>query len=309
MAYTDREDLNYLGQLFMIGAEETPLWTMLGATGRAKITNSFKFPIAQPIALSSASQNTQSEATAAVAGTPTTYTRAQDTNVCQIMKYDYSVSFAKQSTFAEISGVALANGTQPVTNERDFQKMMALKQMALDIEYSFLQGTYTDPTTSATNGGTRGLSSAITTNTVAASSAVLSESHYDELFLTLANSKNWKKASNRILMMNSFQKQRTSKIFQYQPASYTIGGVNIDKIITNFGELGVVYNQEMPTDEIFLLGMDHMSAMFCPYEGQLIVDVETPITAAQKGGFLYTQIGLDYGPEEYHAKISGLATS
>jgi hypothetical protein len=32
-------------------------------------------------------------------------------------------------------------------------------------------------------------------------------------------------------------------------------------------------------------------------------------TAAARGGFLYTQIGLDYGPEEYHGSITGLATS
>jgi hypothetical protein len=35
----------------------------------------------------------------------------------------------------------------------------------------------------------------------------------------------------------------------------------------------------------------------------------TVVMGAARGGFLYTQIGLDYGPEEYHGSITGLATS
>jgi hypothetical protein len=35
----------------------------------------------------------------------------------------------------------------------------------------------------------------------------------------------------------------------------------------------------------------------------------TAITNAARGGFFYTQFGFDYGPEEYHGSITGLATT
>ena len=78
MAYTDREDLNYLGQLFLIGANQTPFINMIGGlTGGGKTTSSFNFPIAQPWALRAADQATavKSEATSISDTTEITYTR------------------------------------------------------------------------------------------------------------------------------------------------------------------------------------------------------------------------------------------
>jgi hypothetical protein len=307
MAYADRNDLNYLGQLFIIGKKQTPLWSMMGSTGRAKQSTSFSFPIAQPWSLSNASQNTQSEATAAAAGTPTTYTRAQDVNTIQIMKYDYEVSYAKQSTYGEISGVAIAGGVQPVTDEMTFQRNAAMLQMAIDIEYSFLQGTYVAAATSATNATTRGLEEAISTNAVAAGSVDLSKAIMQDLFKTVADSGNW--GENMILLANSFQKQAISDIYGYAPADRNVGGVDIMNIETDFGRVGVVYANQMSTDTVLMVNMDVLFPVFCPYKGELISDTPTAITAAKEGGFLYTQIGLDYGPEEYHGKITGLTTA
>ena len=70
-ATTDRGDSNYLGELYLIGANQTPFLNMIGGlTGGGKTTKSFQFSLAQPYNLSSASQDTQSEDTAKAAGTP-----------------------------------------------------------------------------------------------------------------------------------------------------------------------------------------------------------------------------------------------
>jgi len=50
--------------------------------------------------------------------------------------------------------------------------------------------------------------------------------------------------------------------------------------------------------------------VFCPVPGKgLLFYDEVAKSGASNGGQLYGQIGLDYGAEEYHGTITGLATS
>lgn len=310
MAYTDREDLNYLGQLYLIGANQTPFLNMVGGlTGGGKVSNSFNFPIAQPWSLRAADQATavKSEATSITDVTAITYTRAQDYNTCQIMKYPYEVSFAKQSTFGEISGLAIANGDQPVGDELAFQRAAALKQMAIDLEYSFLQGSYVAQNLASTVAKTRGIIEAVTTSTVAAGSVALSKALINALLLEMAtNGAEWE---NMVLFCNGFQKQKLSDLYGYAPESRNVGGVNVNQIETDFCMLGVQYDPQMPTGTVLIADMAKVSPVFCPYNGQVIADIETAVTTAKKGGFLYSQVGLDYGAEEMHGTLTGLATA
>jgi hypothetical protein len=306
MAYTDKADLNYLGDLFLIGANQTPFLNMIGGMTGGKSYRSFQFPLAQPWNLSAASQNTQSEATSAAAGTPTTITRAQDYNVAQIMKYDISVSYAKKSSTGEFSGIQVT-GDQPVKDELAFQKSGALRQMAIDTEFSFLQGTFVDVSAPATNQTTRGIIEGTTTNAVAAGSATLSKDLIQELMRTMAGSGS--QFVNPVIFVNAFQKQKLSDIYGYAPTDRNVGGVNIKQIETDFATLGVVYAPQMTTSVLLIADMSVCAPVFVPYEGQAVSFTDTAVTAAQKGGFWYTQVGLDYGPEEYHGKITGLATS
>ena len=320
MATTDRQDLNYLGILYRIGANQTPFLQTIGLTGtdmgmltpRGRIVNSFAFPVAQPWALASASQDTQSETTASAAGTPTTTTRAQDINVCQIMKKDVSVSTAKQSAFGEFSGIQVI-GNQPVTNELDWQRSVQLQQLAVDIEYSFLQGTYVATDLNpATNQTTRGMIEACASNIVAAGSVDLSKDLMDELLRTMAG--NGAVFTNPVIFVNAFQKQQISNIYGYAPEDRFIGGLNIQQIETDFARIGVVYAPYMPTSTLLVADVAYIRPAFLPindptYQGNLVGWCDTAVVAAQRGGFYYTQIGLDHGPEEYSGIITGLTTS
>ena len=302
-----QDNPNYLGELYLIGANQTPFLTMAGGLNGGKTTTRMLFPVAQPWELSSASQDTQSESTAASAGTADTISRAQDTNTCQIMKLDVGVTFAKQSSIGEISGVAIAGQPQPVTDEFTFQKMGKLRQMAINIEYSFLQGTFLTPSAKTTNQTTRGICEACSTNTVAAGSVTLTKALLDELLRTMAG--NGSIFMNPVIFVNAFQKQKLSDIYGYAPSDRNIGGVNIKQIETDFANLGVVYAPQMATSTLLVADMQFCSPVFMPYEGQMLYWQDTAISAAAKGGFWYTQVGLDYGPEEYHGTITGLATA
>lgn len=310
MAYTDREDLNYLGQLYLVGANQTPFLNMIGAlTGGGKTSASFNFPIAQTWATRAADQSTavKSEATSITDVTAITYTRTQDFNTCQIMKYPYEVSFAKQSTYGEIAGLAIANGEQPVRDELAFQRAAALKQMAIDLEFSFLQGTYVAQNLSSTVAKTKGMIEACATNTVAGGAVALTKAMIDELLREMST--NGAEFENMVLLCNGFQKQAISNLFGYAPEDRNVGGVNVKQLETDFCQLGVVWAPQMPAGTILVADMAKVSPVFCPYNGQVIADIETAVTTAKKGGFLYSQVGLDFGPEEMHGTITNLATA
>ena len=319
MAYTDTEDLNYRGELFLIGAYQTPFMAMMGGLGAGQRTNSFIFPISQPWGLTAASQPAITEAVSAAAGTPTTITRSQETNTAQIFKYDAAVSFAKQSQYGIMSGIN-TNAANPVTSELAFQKQGQLYQMAIDMEYTFLNGAFADSSGSATTAAkTRGIITASTTNTVEGGSAKLSKAMINEVLREMAT--NGAKFVNCVIFVNAFQKQMITDIYGYAPQDRNVGGLNISRIETDFATMGVVYDPFVPTDTVLIADMSVCSPVFVPVSfdgedfnvdmsaGSDVLWVPTAITAAQKGGFFYAQAGLNYGPKEYHGTITGLATS
>jgi hypothetical protein len=77
----------------------------------------------------------------------------------------------------------------------------------------------------------------------------------------------------------------------------------------------------MDTDDFLIADVAHCAPVFVPVSfneqnfvtdmaaGSDVLYVPTAVTAAKIGGFFYSQIGIDYGPEEYHGTITGLATS
>lgn len=307
MAMTDSDTLNYRGELYLIGANQTPFLNMIGGLNGGKRSSSFTFPLAQPYALNAASQNVQNETESAAAGTPTTYTRAQDTNVCQIMKYDTSVTAKKQSTYGTISGINTLAG-QPVTDEYSFQKSAALRQMAIDVEYSLLNGTYVAESAVNTDVATRGIITGTTTNAKAAAGGALSKDFIDSLLLDMSN--NGSILQNVVIHVNGFQKIAISEIYGYAPADRNVGGLNIEVLQTDFGIFPIVWTPQMPTDTVLFAEHSVCNPMFVPAYGSDVSFQETARVAATAGsGFYYTQIGIDYGPEEYHGKITGLATS
>jgi hypothetical protein len=307
MAYSDRDDLNYLGQLYLVGANQSPFLNMIGGlSGGGKVSNSFNFPVAQPWALLAAAQRVTSEALAAAAGTPQTYARSQQYNTVQIMKYDYASTFAKQSTAGEIAGLSI-EGTNPVRDQFAFQKAAAMKQMAVDLDFSFMQGTYAANTGPAALGATRGLLEAISTNNVAGGAAQLTKAMINELLREMAT--NGAQFTNMVMFCGAYQKQKVSDLYGYAPMDRNVGGQNIKQIETDFAQIGVVWTPHIPAASIAIVDMSVCYPVFVKYNGQIIADVPTAQVAAQEGGFLYTQVGLDYGPEEYHGEIVNLAVA
>lgn len=306
---------NYVGELYLIGANQTPFLNMIGGLqGNAvRTVSDFEFSLAQPWSLETAAQPAVTETASLTAPTPWTYVRGQDKNTCQIFHRSVKVSYAKQS----VTGSVTADGTtglvditdqQPVQNEVDFQIAAHIRQISVNVEYTFLNGVYQQATSAGVAAKTRGIVTACTTNTVNAANAALSRTLVNTLVASMAA--NGAEFINPVIFCNAFQKQKISEIFGYAPQDRNIGGLNIKQVETDFALMGVVWAPFMPTNSLLIADLSVCNPVFLPVPGKGVLFYEAIDKAgAADAGQIYGQIGLDYGPEEYHGTITSLATS
>ena len=90
--------------------------------------------------------------------------------------------------------------------------------------------------------------------------------------------------------------------------SRNIGGMNIDTLVTDFGNVGVITNVAMPSGTILFYNPSVCRPVEqpVPNKGNFFYESLAKTGAAERGQ-LYGQIGLDYGPEWFHGVIKGLA--
>ena len=304
----DSYDLpNYVGELFNVTPNDTPFLSAIGGMTGGKSVTSKQFTW-QTVDNAAAAQ------TAVVEGADPVYaerTRSEVTNVTQIMQYGVNVSYTKQAATGNLSGESII-GNQPVQDELAFQLDMAMKRAARDIEFSFLQGTYVADTDISTARKTRGLLEAISTNEVAAAAAALDQAKVEDALKQMADS--GAPFEMPVIMANSFQKQKLSSIYSsalaLAPRDRNIGGVNITTIETDFGEVGIVYDRHLPADDVIIVDLAFCKPVFLdiPGKGHFFVEPLAQSGASYKFQ-VYGEIGLEYGPEQFHAKITNLSTS
>jgi len=229
------------------------------------------------------------------------------------MKKNVAASFAKQSAYGEISGIAIAGQPQPVASEFAFQKEAQMRQLAIDIEYSFINGSYVASSVAGTSMATRGLLEAITTNVVAAGGAEIDTDFIKQLVLLLyANAE----LTTPVILASAEQYLKLNDLYGFPPMDRNIGGVNISTIaIPLVGLVPIVAVPSMPSDTMAVADVSKITPVYCPIgpdipgvSGQVIAFVMEAQVAAQVSGFWYTQVGLGYGNEKFHGKITGLAT-
>lgn len=306
--------VNYVGELFLVGAYKTPFLNMMGGLtgGQIQTINGLQFPLVSPYSLESASQPDVTETQSLTADTAWTYVRGVDYNTCQIFRQTVSLSYISLSTTGVVKADATTGlvllGNQPVEDQLAFQKQAALKQIAVNVEYTFLQGAYQQATSAAVSAKTRGIVTACTTNTVSASSAYLSKALFDQLVRTMAG--NGAEFNNPVCFVNAYQKQMLSNIYGYAPDDRNVGGVNIKQIETDFAMVGIVWDPFMPVDKLLIADMAFCRPVFnpVPNKGVLFYEPLAKDGASEKGE-IYGHIGLSYGAEEMHGTVTSLLYS
>ena len=112
-----------------------------------------------------------------------------------------------------------------------------------------------------------------------------------------------------VLLVNGYNKQQFSSLYGYAPEDRNIGGVNIQVIETDFAKLGIVVDRHVPADTVVLADVSVCAPVFLaiPGKGHFFVEPLAK-TGAYDIAQLYGEIGLKYGPEKWHGKVTGLET-
>ncbi|MDY3780565.1 MAG: DUF5309 family protein [Candidatus Faecousia sp.] len=301
--------LNYSGMLFNKGNTRCPLSSIIG--GRAKTTNHVEFVTGQEYTTAGGTQPAISETASLTAPEATVVTRTQKTNVTQIFQETVGISYGKMSNMGTLSGINIANQQENPMNELDFQVAAKMQKVNRDIEFTFVQGTYNKATTDSTVNKTRGLTEAIESNVIAMASKPLGlwniadgvkkvyEANAPQDGLVL-----WCDATT-MFQINADAVQNGLTVI---PAAREINGIKLSSVVTPLGVVYLYLGEFLPKGTALLLNLDVISPVYQPVPGKGNFFLEQLAkTGAGEQYQLFGQIGLDHGPEWYHAKFTGIA--
>ncbi|OZF05242.1 hypothetical protein CH302_01055 [Rhodococcus sp. 15-2388-1-1a] len=307
---------NYVGELFSISPEDTPLLSAIGGLtgGEEKSSTIFSW---QSYDLREADKNRQ-RLEGADAPQAEGRKRAAGTNVLEIHQEQVAVSYTKQAAVRQVATDGATNiriDNQPVGDELTWQIQAELKQIARDVEASFVGGIYNLPTDNTTVRRTRGLLPAITTNVVEAGGEPLTDDLILDLMQEVWTNGGIQESETRTLITNATQKRRLTKIFikdagsAYRETSRNVGGVNLQTFETDFGRVNIMLSRFHPADEIAVVSLEELAPAFLniPGKGHFFAEPLAKTGASDKVQ-LYGEIGLQYGNERKHGKLTGLPT-
>jgi hypothetical protein len=310
---------NYVGELFLVSPQDTPLLSSIGGLTGGKETHGSvyfdwsKFDLREP-------DDKRQRLEGANAPTPEARVRGTEHSILEIHHEALEISYTKQAAVGQVGdigvehpNVANAGGSNAVLDEMDWQLRQALLQVARDVEATFTTGTYHDPEDNSEARRTRGILEAIETNIRDA----LGEDFSTEMLLNLMQDI-WEIGGisvdeTRTLLCGGTQKRRITKAFitdaNYRQESRTVGGVHVDVIETDFGKVNIMLDRYMPADALAVLSLEQLAPRFLniPGKGHFFEEPLAKTGSADKSQ-LYGEIGLEYGSEIDHGKIEGLST-
>ena len=301
--------LNYSGMLFNKGNTRAPLSSIIG--GRAKVTNHVEFVTGQEYTTGGGTQPAISETDSLTAPDASIVTRAQKTNVTQIFQESVGISYAKKSNMGTLSGLNVAGQQANPMNELDFQVAAKMAKINADIEYTFINGSYNKATSDAEINKTRGMVTAITTNTKAMSSKPLGLWDIADMVKKIygANAPTdglclWCDATT-MFQINADAVQNGLTVV---PAARNINGIALSSVITPIGVVYLYLGEYIPAGTALLLNLNVLAPVYQPVPGKGNFFLEALAkTGAGEKYQLFGQIGLDHGPEWYHGKFTGIA--
>lgn len=304
--------LNYSGMLFNKGNTRTPLSSIIGS--RAKTTNHVEFVTGQEYTGGGTGEQPGiSETASLTAPDASVITREQKTNVTQIFQEAVGISYGKMSNMGTLSGINIANQQANPISELDFQVAAKMQKVARDIEYTFINGEYVKATNDSEANKTRGLVSAITSNTTAMKSKPLGLWDIADMVKKIygANAPTdglvlWCDAIT-LFQINADAVQNGLSVV---PASREINGISLSSVVTPIGVVYLYLGECLPAGTALLLNLNVIAPVYQPVpgKGNFFLEPLAKVGAGEKYQ-LFGQIGLDHGPEWYHGKFTGISTA
>ena len=302
---------NYSGLLFNKGNTRTPLSAAIG--GRRKYTDHVEFVTGQEFTSGGGSQPAISESASLTAPYASVVTREQKTNVTQIYQEALGVSYGKMSNMGTLSGLNAAGQVANPQSELDFQVAAKMNKIAADIEYTFINGVYQKATADNEANKTRGLCAAITSNVIAKGGEALGIWDLAEMLSAIRSNGGYTDGlvlwcdATTMLQINADAENNGLTVV---PAARDVNGIALSSIVTPLGVIYVRLGEYLPSGTALVLNLDVSSPveMIVPDHGNFFLE-ELAKTGAGTKYQIFGQIGLDYGPEFYHGKFTGIATT
>jgi hypothetical protein len=309
---------NFVGELFRLSPIDTPLLSLIGGLTGGMRKDAPVFTWQDTLHRAPAVQSN-------VDGDDATFSnqkRNERSNVTMIHQYGVELDYTKQSSpgllgtsgASPATGATTVLGSQPVQNEMSWQLQIKLEQAALDVEKVFLDGTlaYPNDGTARQTQGIRGAIAAATSTDYTATTGQLATA----AVINDIAKKMWDdgaKHRNTVIMVNSTPKQEIGNDysgtanFSLEPRSRSVFGVNVTDLETEFGMFPIVLNRHTSQDEVLFLDLAYLAPCFLPHptKGNFFLE---PL--AKSGAYdrmqLYGEIGLEYGPANWHGKAHNL---
>ena len=304
--------LNFSGMLFNRGNTRTPLSSLIG--GRAKTTNHVEFVTGQEyVGGGNGAQPGISEAASLAAPDASVVTRSQKTNVTQIFQETVGISYAKESNMGTLSGINIASQQANPVNELDFQVGAKMQKIARDIEFTFINGVYNKATSDGEINQTRGLIPAITTNVKAMGNKPLGLWDVADIMKSIYTNNGptqdlvlWCDATT-MFQINADAVQNGLTVI---PAAREVNGIKLSSVITPLGTVYLYLGECLPAGTALLLNLNAIAPVHQPVpgKGNFFLEPLAKTGAGQKYQ-IFGQLGLDHGPEWFHGKITGIATT
>ena len=186
-----------------------------------------------------------------------------------------------------------------------------MKQIARDVEKTFITGKYASPTDNQTPRKTRGLLEAITTNvaTTTHKAAELTEADVLDLIEKVWTNGGLQEGETRTIIVNSKLKRALTRVFikdaKYQEGQRNVGGVNLKTLETDFGVMNIMLNRYVPADKLIVASLEQLAPAFLEIPGKGFLFAE-PLakTGASDDVQIYGEIGLQYGNEKAHGVLT-----
>lgn len=306
---------NYHGTFWAVGAKSTVLLRLLGGLNGndALVTPSYKFQF--QVQEFPSPENT-SRLEGAAAPTAKEWGRTPVTNVTQIWHETVAMTYSAQASNQLLGGLNTGGLSNPIVDPFDHQINLHLEHFANSVNYIFWNGQYVDPgDPTSTARKTRGFLEAITTNVVDANDEPLSREMVDEALNGIWEMGGLDNPADIYMFAPAAQASSITDAYGKEPLdSRSVGGMAIDNILTHYGKFGrTPLEKHLPSGTIAFLNMSVARPVFNLIpdrggqgnRGVIFVEPLAKDSSSDKVQ-IYSEFGLDHGPELKHAKIVNL---
>ena len=217
-----------------------------------------------------------------------------------------------------LSGLNAASQEANPADELAFQIARTMEKIAMQVEYTLINGVYVKANADNVANKTRGILAAIpasntidlqstdqapvalTYDTVAEALALIHDQGGDTTDVILGVN------ATTLLQLNWDARKNNMTIV---PLGRNVNGLAIDTVITALGTVAVTLIDSLPDGTALLFNPNVCAPVFqpVPEKGNFFLEPLAKTGAADKYQ-IFGQLGLDHGPSFYHAKITGITT-